>query len=53
MIKKYFKKIENSLDEFSHIVEDYIINKQTFTQEKGSIDGEVFLMMKAVWIFLK
>ena len=42
MIRKYFKKIEKSLDENNHIIEDYIINKQTFTQEKGTIEGEVF-----------
>ncbi len=36
MIAKYFKKLENSLTENSHIIEDYILNKQTFTQEKGS-----------------
>ncbi len=42
MISKYFKKIENILDEYHHIIEDYIVNKQTFTQEKGAIEGEVF-----------
>jgi len=42
MIAKYFKGIQNTLDDFSHIVEDYILNKQTFTQEKGAIDGDVF-----------
>ena len=42
MISKYFKKIENSVDDFNHIIDDYIVNKQTFTQEKGAIEGEVF-----------
>jgi len=42
MIAKYFKRIQNSLDNYSHIIEDYILNKQTFTSEKGAIDGEVF-----------
>jgi len=42
MISKYFKKIEKILDDYNHIVEDYIINKQTFTLEKGAIESEVF-----------
>jgi hypothetical protein len=42
MISKYFKKIEKVLSDYNHIVEDYIINKQTFTQEKGAIESEVF-----------
>jgi len=42
MISKYFKEIENTIDDFNHIIEDYIVNKQTFTQEKGAIEGEVF-----------
>jgi len=42
MISKYFKKAESVLDKYNHIVEDYIVNKQTFTQAKGAIEGEVF-----------
>jgi hypothetical protein len=42
MISKYFKKIENTIEYFNHIIEDYLINKQTFTQEKGAIEGEIF-----------
>lgn len=42
MISKYFKKIDNTLEKFNHIVEDYIVNKQSLTQEKGAIEGEVF-----------
>ncbi len=42
MIAKYFKKVENNLDENSHFIEDFLINKQTFTKEKGTIEGEVF-----------
>jgi len=43
MISKYFKKIENTIDDYNHIVEDYMVRKQTFAQEKGAIEGEVFL----------
>lgn len=39
MITKCFKKIERYLEAYGHIVEDYILNKQIFTREKGAIDG--------------
>ena len=42
MIANYFKRIENTIDEYNYIIEDYIISKQTFTQEKGAIEGEIF-----------
>lgn len=44
MITKYLKEIENTIDDYNHIVEDYIVNKQTFTQEKGAIEGEIFFI---------
>lgn len=44
MISKYFKNIENKIAIYNHIVEDYILNKQTFTQEKGAIVGEIFFI---------
>ena len=53
MIRKYFKKIEKSLDENSHIVEDSILNTQTFTEEKGAIDGEVFFTDESRMDFLE
>ncbi len=42
MISKYFKKVETTLEDYNHIIEDYILNKQSFTQEKGAVDAEVF-----------
>ena len=53
MIAKHFKKIEGSLEKYSHIVEDYILNKQTFTQEKGAVDGEVFFNDESKLSFLE
>jgi len=44
MISKYFKNVESILEENNHIIEDYIVNKQTFTHEKGAIEGEVFFI---------
>ncbi len=41
MIKKYFKKIEKSLDNHRNIIEDQIIKTNAFTEDKGSIEGEV------------
>ena len=42
MIKKYFKKIEQFLEKFTHIIENYILNKEKLSDEKGLIDGEVY-----------
>ena len=53
MIAKYFKKLEGSLEQFSHIIEDYILNKQIFSQEKGTIDGEVFFTDESKMSFLE
>lgn len=53
MIRKYFKKLEKSIENKSHIVEDYILNKQTFTDEKGTIDGEVFFTDESRMSFME
>lgn len=42
MITKYFKKAEEKLEEYDHIIEDYILDKQKYTQEKGMLVGEIF-----------
>lgn len=53
MITKCFKKIERYLEAYGHIVEDYILNKQIFTREKGAIDGEVFFIDESRLDFLE
>jgi len=53
MITKYFKKLEIKLEDYNHIIEDYIINKQIFTPEKGAIDGEVFFIDESRLEFLE
>jgi len=53
MIAKYFKKLEGSIEKYSHIIEDYILNKQIFTKEKGTIDGEVFFTDESKLDFLE
>jgi len=42
MVTKYFKKVEEQLGDFDHIIEDYILDKIVYTQEKGMVEGEVF-----------
>ncbi len=44
MISKYFINLEDFLEGYRHIIEDYLINKQKFTREKGTIDGEIFFI---------
>ncbi len=44
MISKYFNNIEKVFEEYNHIIEDYILHKQTFTREKGAIEGEAFFI---------
>lgn len=53
MITKYFKTVESYLEDYTHIVEDYIVNKQTFTKEKGTIVGEVFFNNETRMDFLE
>jgi len=53
MIAKYFNNLEGLLEGHYHIVEDYILNKQIFTQEKGTIDGEVFFIDESQLDFLE
>lgn len=53
MIKKYFKRIEKLLDNHSHIIEDQIIKTNTFADDKGSIEGEVFFIDETTLDFLE
>jgi len=53
MITKYFKKLESCFEKYSHIIETYIVNKQIFTKEKGTIDGEVFFTDESKMSFLE
>ena len=53
MIKKYFNKIDNSLDNYSHIIEDQNIIKKTFADDKGLIQGEVFFIDDTTLDFLE
>ncbi len=42
MVTKYFNKVEETLSDFDHLVEDYILEKLVYTKEKGMVEGEVF-----------
>jgi hypothetical protein len=53
MIKKHFKKIEKSLDNHSHIIEDQIIKTNTFADDKGSIEGEIFFIDETTLDFME
>jgi len=53
MIKKYFKKLDKFLENFSHIIEDQNISKKTFADDKGLIEGEVYFIDESCLEFLE
>jgi len=53
MIKKYFKKIEKSLENYSYIIENQIIKKNIFADDKGLIEGEIFFVDETKLEFLQ
>ena len=53
MIKNYFKKIEKILDNHSYIIEDMIIKTNSFADDKGLIEGEVFFIDETALVFLE
>lgn len=53
MISKYFQNLGSCFQTYEHIVEDYFLNKQTFTREKGAIDGEIYFNNGTRLVFLE
>lgn len=53
MIREYFKKIEELLNSRSHIIEDQVTHAKTYSDDKGSIAGEVSFIDESTLDFLE
>jgi len=41
MISKYFDKVKNEIDNYSHIIENYELKQKVYSEERGFIEGEL------------
>lgn len=42
MISKYFDKVKNEINSYSHVVENYQLNEKVYSEVLGFIEGELF-----------
>jgi len=42
MISKYFDKVKNEINSYSHVVENYRLNEKVYSEVLGFIEGELF-----------
>jgi len=44
MISKYFDKVKNHINNFSHIVVNYELKEKVYSNERGFIEGELLFI---------